>query len=321
MAKRYWDYSSPVKRYSGNPILTGKDLPYPANSVFNAAVTKVGKKYLMLFRTEMFHGRSCLGMAWSDDGIKWAPEKKPFMWASEKEPWASRECMGIWDPRITKLGNTYYICYVAECQFGSAVAVAKTKDWKSVERISYPFYPGNRNSCLLPEKVNGEYFMYHRPTGMGADGVWCATSPDLEYWHNHKLCMLPRSFTWDDVKAGTGATPFKTDKGWLMIYHGVRNQAFGPIYRMGAALFDLEDPSRIIGRSRQWLLQPEEPYEFNGNVGNVVFPCGAIPESDGTVKIYYGAADQCMCLATASLEELLETVKPVEKGDPTLKGM
>lgn len=321
MAKRYWDYSSPMKRYEGNPVLTGKDLPYPANSVFNAAVIEYQGRFVMVFRTEMYHGRSCLGQAWSDDGIHWEPEAQPIMWPSEQEPWASRECMGIWDPRLTKIGDTYYLCYVAEGHMGCAVAIAKTRDFKGFERFAYPFYPQNRNSCLLPEKVNGEFLLYHRPTGIGRDGIWCSTSPDLEMWHNHKLCMLPRSYTWDDVKAGTGATPFKTDKGWLMIYHGVRNQAFGPIYRVGACLFDLNDPSKLIGRSRQWLLQPEEPYEFHGNVGNVVFPCAAIPGKDGIVKIWYGAADQFMCLATAPLDALLETVEPVQPGDPALPGM
>lgn len=178
--KRYWDYCSPVKRYPGNPVLSGKDLPYPANSVFNAAVARYKGRFVVLFRTEMYHGRSCLGVAFSDDGIKWEPQPTPFMWPSEAEPWASRECMGIWDPRITQMGDTYYICYVAEGELGCAVAIARTMDWKTVERISYPFYPGNRNSCLLPEKVGREFFLYHRPTGIGRDGIWCATSPDLD---------------------------------------------------------------------------------------------------------------------------------------------
>ena len=318
---KYWEYASPLQRHRGNPILKGSDLPYPANSVFNAAVARFGDRYVMVFRTEMYHGRSCFGLAWSADGISWEPEAQPILWPAESEPWASRECMGIWDPRLTQIGATYYLCYVAENEHGSAVAIASTSDFKSFERISYPFYPANRNSCLLPEKVNGEFFMYHRPTGMGRDGIWCSSSPDLEMWHNHRLCLLPRSHTWDDVKAGTGAVPIKTNQGWLMIYHGVRQQAAGPIYRMGAALFDLQDPAKLIGRSRQWLLQPEEPYEFMGNVGNVVFPCAAIAEPDGQVKVYYGAADQCICLASGSLDDLLATVAPPQPGDPQLRGM
>ncbi|NLB59983.1 MAG: glycosidase [Lentisphaerae bacterium] len=318
---KYWEYSSPLKRYAGNPILRGKDLPYPANSVFNAAVTRYAGRYVVVFRTEMYHGRSCLGQAWSKDGIHWEPEPQPILWPADREPWASRECRGIWDPRLTQIDDTYYLCYVAEGELGSAVAIASTQDFKGFERLSYPFYPVNRNACLLPEKWHGEFFMYHRPSGMGRDGIWSATSPDLELWHNHRLCLLPRSYTWDDVKAGTGAVPIKTAAGWLMIYHGVRQQAAGPIYRIGAALFDLDDPARLIGRSRQWLLQPEEPYEFQGNVGNVVFPCAALLAADGQVKIYYGAADQSLCLATCSLDELLATVRPVGEDDPELRGM
>ncbi|HAL64051.1 MAG TPA: glycosidase, partial [Bacteroidales bacterium] len=131
-------------------------------------------------------------------------------------------------------------------------------------------------------------------------------SPDLRYWGDSRLIMNPEPYHWDEMKIGPGAPPIKTDKGWLSIYHGVFPTMDGSVYRLGVALHDLDDPSKIIGVGDNWILQPEEPYEITGYVHNVVFSCGAVPEDDGTVKIYWGGADTVMCVGTARIDNLVD---------------
>jgi predicted GH43/DUF377 family glycosyl hydrolase len=135
--------------------------------------------------------------------------------------------------------------------------------------------------------------------------IWISYSPDLVHWGDSRVIMKPVAYHWDEMKIGPGAPPFKTDKGWLHIYHGVFKTMSGTVYRLGAALHDLDDPAKIIGVSDQWILQPEDPWEVTGYVPNVVFTCGAVPEDDGTVKIYWGGADTVMCAGTAVIDDLV----------------
>jgi len=135
--------------------------------------------------------------------------------------------------------------------------------------------------------------------------VWISYSPDLRYWGDSKLIMKPEPYHWDEMKIGPGAPPIKTDKGWLNIYHGVFPTMDGSVYRLGVALHDLNDPSKITGIGDNWILQPEEPYEITGYVHNVVFTCGAVPENDGTLKLYWGGADTVMCMGTAKIGDLV----------------
>ena len=135
--------------------------------------------------------------------------------------------------------------------------------------------------------------------------IWISYSPDLRYWGDAKLVMNPVRYHWDEMKIGPGAPPIKTPEGWLHIYHGVFPTMDGSVYRLGVALHDLNDPSIILGVGDEWILQPEEPYELVGYVHNVVFCCGAVPEPDGTVKIYWGAADKVMCAGTARINDLV----------------
>ena len=167
--------------------------------------------------------------------------------------------------------------------------------------------PENKNVVLFPEKIGGRYAKLDRPmtqTSRRGD-IWISFSPDLLHWGDPRPVMTPRPRKWDSHKIGPGAPPLKTDAGWLIIYHGVRATAAGLLYRLGAALLDREEPWRVIGRVSEAILSPIAPEDFQGNVGNVVFTCGAILEDDGELKVYYGAADQVMCLATARVEEVI----------------
>ncbi|MFW5890227.1 MAG: glycoside hydrolase family 130 protein, partial [Marinilabiliaceae bacterium] len=220
---------------------------------------------------------------------------------------ARYEEYGVEDPRITFLDGEYLITYSAYSRHGVRIGLAKTPDWRSVERFSLITEADYRNVVIFPEKFNGLYARLDRPhSEISPWSVWISYSPDLRFWGESRLIMKPVQYHWDEMKIGPGAPPIKTDKGWLNIYHGVYPTMDGSVYRLGVALHDLEDPGRIIGVGDDWILQPEEPYELTGYVHNVVFTCGAIPEDDGTVKIYWGAADSVMCVGTAQIDDLVD---------------
>ena len=296
-----------VTRYTHNPILTKKDVPYEVATVHNAGVTKFNGEYIMLFRSHKHNGRSILGLARSKDGFRFKVDEKPFMEPAQSGEFAEYESFGVEDPRITYIDGEYLITYSAYSQHGVRIGLAKTKDWVSVERFSLITEADYRNVVIFPEKINGLYARLDRPhSEISPWSIWISYSPDLCYWGSAKLIMKPVQYHWDEMKIGPGAPPIKTEKGWLNIYHGVYPTMDGSVYRLGAALHDLDDPSEIIGVGDNWILQPEEPYEITGYVHNVVFTCGAVPEDDGTVKIYWGGADTVMCVGTAKISDLVD---------------
>ncbi len=296
-----------VKRYKNNPILTRSDIPYEVATVHNAGVTKFNDEYIMLFRSHRHNGRSILGLARSLDGFEFEADREPFMVPAQTGLFAEYEEYGIEDPRITFLDGEYLITYSAYSRQGVRIALAKTKDWQTVDRFSLITEADYRNVVIFPERFNGLYARLDRPhSEISPWSVWISYSPDLRYWGDSKLIMKPVQYHWDEMKIGPGAPPIKTGKGWLNIYHGVFPTMDGSVYRLGVALHDLKDPSNIIGVGDNWILQPEEPYELTGYVHNVVFTCGAVPEDDGTVKIYWGGADTVMCAGTAVIDELVD---------------
>jgi predicted GH43/DUF377 family glycosyl hydrolase len=296
-----------ITRYKHNPILTKNDVPYEVATVHNAGVTKFGNEYIMLFRSHKLNGRSILGLARSRDGYHFKVEEKPFMEPATSGIFAKYEAFGVEDPRITCIDGEYRITYSAYSRHGVRIGLAKTTDWKTVERFSLITEADYRNVVIFPEKFNGLYARLDRPhSEINPWSIWISYSPDLRYWGDSQLIMKPEPYHWDEMKIGPGAPPIKTDKGWLSIYHGVFPTMDGSVYRLGVALHDLDDPSKIIGVGDNWILQPEEPYEITGYVHNVVFTCGAVPEDDGTVKIYWGGADTVMCVGTARIDDLVD---------------
>ena len=296
-----------IKRYSGNPILTKKDVPYPVATVHNAGMAKYNDKYIMLFRSHNLNGRSIIGKAVSNDGFNFTVDKEPFLTPSIDGIFKEYEAYGIEDPRIVFIEDEYLITYSAYSQHGVRIGLAKTKDFKTVERFSLITEADYRNVVIFPEKFNGLYARLDRPhSDISPWAIWISYSPDLRYWGDSELIMKPMQYHWDEMKIGPGATPIKTPRGWLNIYHGVFPTMAGSVYRLGVALHDLENPSKIIAVGDEWILQPEEAYEITGYVSNVVFTCGAIPEPDGSVKIYWGGADTVMCVGTANIEELVD---------------
>ncbi len=295
-----------VRRYKGNPILTKEDVPYEVATVHNAGVTKFGDEYIMLFRSHKHNGRSILGLARSKDGFHFTVEDRPFMEPSNEGEFAEYEAYGVEDPRITFIDGEYLITYSAYSKHGVRIGLAKTKNWETVERTALITEADYRNVVLFPEKFDGLYARLDRPhSEISPWSVWISYSPDLCYWGDSKLIMKPVTYHWDAMKIGPGAPPIKTERGWLNIYHGVFPTMDGSVYRLGVALHDLKDPSKIIGVGDDWILQPEDPWEISGYVHNVVFTCGAVPEDDGTVKLYWGAADTVMCAGTAKIDDLV----------------
>lgn len=296
-----------VKRYQGNPILTKHQVPYPVETVHNAAVVFHDGIYYMVFRSHLRNGRSILGLALSEDGFSFQVSPEPFMVPAGQGIFSDYEEYGIEDPRICAMEGWYWITYSAYSRWGVRVGLARTRDFKEVERISLITQSDYRNVVLFPERFGERYVRLDRPhTDIAPWSIWISYSPDLIHWGDSKVLIRPLPYHWDEMKVGPGPTPIKTEKGWLIIYHGVFKTMDGAVYRAGVALLDLTDPSKVLGVADDWILQPEDPWEVTGYVHNVVFPCGAVAEPDGTLKLYWGGADTVMCVGTASLEELVE---------------
>jgi len=296
-------------RYPGNPILTSAQLPYSANTLFNpAAVSLPDGKTLLLARVEDFRGLSHLTASRSIDGVKdWifdsSPTLPPDLPGHPEEEWGTEDARVVFLPEL----GLYAITYTAYSKRGPGVALALTENFKQFERYGLILPPENKDAALFPVKINGRWALIHRPaTGYGAH-LWISFSPDLRHWGDHQVLLEARSGGWWDAnKIGLSPPPIWTPKGWLVIYHGVRQNCAGCLYRLGLALFDLEDPTHLLKRGDEWVFGPQETYEQLGDVGNVTFPCGTTLAPDGdTLRIYYGAADSTIALAFASLKQIL----------------
>lgn len=296
-------------RYPGNPVLTAENIPYPANSVFNAGAVKVGDESLLLMRVEDRRGLSHLTVARSKDGFtNWQVDSHPTLPADPVGH--PEEVWGIEDPRICRMdGETrHIISYTAYSKGGPLVSLATTEDFEHFERLGPVMPPDDKDAALFPVLFGGRYAMLHRPAGtMSGLGchIWLSYSPDLKHWGDHQIVVRARHGGWWDAnKIGLSPPPLRTDEGWLVMYHGVRFTVSGGIYRLGLALLDLEDPGTVLLRGDEWVLAPEETYEREGDVQDVVFPCGWIAEGDD-LRLYYGAADTTIAVATAKISELL----------------
>src|SRR3954471_21200276 len=203
-----------VRRYAGNPILTRDDIPYPVETVHNAAVVKHGDEYIMLFRSHLRTGRSIIGFARSFDGLHFTADPEPFLTPATDSAFSQYEEFGVEDPRVTLLDGEYLITYSAYSRNGVRIALAKTEDFRHLERISLITEADYRNVVIFPEKFDGLYARLDRPhSEISPWSVWISYSPDLRYWGESKLIMKPLQYHWDESKIGPGAPPIKTTKG------------------------------------------------------------------------------------------------------------
>ena len=216
----------------------------------------------------------------------------------------------------------YAVAYTSYSRSGPGVSLAMTEDFQNFQRYGVVMPPEDKDAALLPHRIGDYWAMIHRPvTHLGAH-IWISYSPDLRHWGSHKIILQARRGSWWDAnKIGLSPPPLETERGWLFIYHGVRQTAAGCLYRLGLALFGLQTPEHCLLRSQTWVFGPEELYEREGDVGNVVFPCGYTIAADGdTMNLYYGAADTSIALATGSIRALLDWLDRNGKPDsPEMK--
>ena len=317
-----------IHRHPANPILSSKDIPFPSTLVFNAGVTKFNGKYVMIFRNDYgdiekkkLDGTN-LGLAFSKDGLNWQVQPKTCFNIQNNEV-----IRGPYDPRLIVIDNRCYVCFALTGRHGIRAGIAVTDDFENFKIIEITL-PDNRNIVLFPEKINNMFMRLDRPFTMYSRGgqerfdIWISESPDLKYWGNAQLLLAVENIPFANLKLGPAAPPIKTKKGWLTTFHAVDfdpsrgKNGWEPTwqkrYTSGIMLLDLYDPSKIIGICREPLIAPEAPYETHGGFrNNAIFPCGIILEDSGEVKIYYGAADIVLCVATADVGDLINICKPI----------
>jgi predicted GH43/DUF377 family glycosyl hydrolase len=215
------------------------------------------------------------------------------------------------DPRLTWVEDRgeWIIAYTAFSPSGPLVSLARTKDFVTFSRLGPVMPPEDKDAAVFPRRFGKRYAMIHRPVSAGSSGahIWLSFSPDLTHWGDHHILLHARRGAWWDAnKIGLSPPPLETPEGWLLLYHGVRHTAGGCLYRLGLALLDLDDPCRVLRRSDEWVFAPEMPYERQGDVNGVVFPCGwVLDRASDTIRLYYGGADTCLALATAQLSDVL----------------
>jgi beta-1,4-mannooligosaccharide/beta-1,4-mannosyl-N-acetylglucosamine phosphorylase len=299
-------------RSSRNPIIP-RDLIPRANSIFNSAVVPFGSGFAGVFRVDDTERVMNVHSGRSSDGVEWEIDDEPitFVPADRRIREIQEGFLFAYDPRVTWLEDRYYLTW-CNGYHGPTIGLAYTHDFESFHQLDNAFLPFNRNGVLFPRKIGGGYAMLSRPSDNGHTpfgDIYYSESPDLVHWGRHRHVMAPIPLTWQSTKIGAGPTPIETGEGWLVLYHGVLTSCNGFVYSMGAALLDLKEPWKVLGRSRDYLLSPQVPYEQVGDVPNVIFPCAALVDHEADrVSVYYGAADTVVCLAHGYLSEILDSV-------------
>lgn len=292
-----------------NPILSAHQWPVPVNSVFNSGACRTDDETVLLCRVEDSLGFSHLWVARSTDGVTgWRVDPTPLLSPNPQEP---SQLWGFEDARISKLEG--HASWVVTCTAygppGPSVYMFAT-DFETVSE-GQTVLANNKNASILPRKLNDRWLMLHRPTSSetkSGNVIEISESSDLKSWGQTRPVMGTRDGNWwDSVRIGIGPPPFETSDGWLLLYHGARTTVAGAIYRVGVALLDSSNPSKVTHRGESWLVSPTQDYERIGDVNNVVFPCGmVVDEANDEIFLYYGAADTCMALARGRLSEVID---------------
>lgn len=293
-------------RYTNNPITDWNPFPGGAR-VFNSAAVPFGDGFIGVFRADSTRTNPSLHVGRSNDGITWEFDPEPLEFGDFECPRYDQPY--DYDPRVVRIGDMYYIIWCT-WYHGPTLALARTRDFETFTRMENAFLPFNRNGVLFPRKINDCYAMLNRPSDNGHTpfgDIFLSYSPDLVHWGRHRHVMTGGSENWwENVKIGPGPAPIETSEGWLLFYHGVSGTCNGFVYSIGAALLDLDDPSRVLHRTPHYLFTPEKPYETTGFVPNVTFPCAAITDgATGRIALYYGAADTYTALAFCHAEEMV----------------
>ncbi len=314
-----------MERFIDNPLITRKDIVSDlkelkdVSSVFNPGAVKFKDDYILILRVQDRGRRTHNVVARSKNGFKFEINSKPVIWKNIDK--YGKEIYHCYDCRITKLEERYYIVFCMDIPGGCELALALTYDFEEFEFLGVISKENTRNGVLFPEKINGKYYKLERPNRnkvengpVSGSSIVCSSSDDLFNWTEEGIVASGNPHYWDEL-IGSGPPPVKTKRGWLHIYHGIALH-YQPVYQAGALLLDLNDPKKVLGRSKMNILEPREEYEITGQVPNVVFPSGMIVEDydengfaleNSKVKIYYGAGDTVTGLAISSVEELINS--------------
>jgi beta-1,4-mannooligosaccharide/beta-1,4-mannosyl-N-acetylglucosamine phosphorylase len=297
-------------RYSGNPVINWNPTPSTAR-IYNSATAPHNGAFVGVFRADHKNGRANIHFGTSKDALNWNIEDNVIPWVDENGK--PNPVSYAYDPRLVKIGDIFYITWCDDLR-GASIGLGMTKDFKNWVRLPNPLMPFNRNGVLFPRKVNGKYLLLSRPSDSGHTpfgDIFLSESPDLVYWGNHKFIMgRGGKGWWQGVKIGAGPVPIETSEGWLLFYHGVSTTCNGFVYSFGAVILDINEPSKVLYRTRDYLLTPEKDYETRGFVPNVVFPCANLYDAEtGRIAIYYGAADTYTAMAFCQVDELIDYIK------------
>ncbi len=305
------------KRYKGNPIVTPAAVPR-ANSIHNSAIVPFEDGYAGVFRVDEIDLNFTMHVGFSKDGISWEIDPQAVNLDCPEEYLKIKD--RTYDPRLTKIEDTYYFTWCLDSPQGPLIGMATTKDFKTFSQKENLTLPANRNCVIFPRKVDGKFAMYSRPSDMGHTpfgAIFYSTSPDMVHWGNHRFVFGPQRSSWQSTKVGPGPAPIEIEEGWLLIYHGVWTSCNGYIYYAGGAILDKYEPWKVLHRTKDYLLAPTEDYERVGDVPNVVFPSSAVVLGD-KVRIYYGCADTCISIAEADLGELVDFIKTRGVPEPSV---
>lgn len=291
-----------LRRLSDKPILEPiKEHEWEREAVFNCSAIYDNDLFHLIYRATDIgphakYGKytSKLGYAVSKDGINFMRLDKPIMSND-----VVQEKRGLEDPRIVKIDDTYYMLYTG---FGDRanddyrICLATSKNLITWDRKGIVLDEPNKDASLFPEKINGNYVMFHRRY----PDIWIAYSKDLKNWFDFKSVIKPIKGTWQSSRVGIAGPPIKTKEGWFLIYHAANDDN---IYRLGAALLDLSDPSKVLKRQKEPILEPELHWEKNGYVSNVIFSCGNAVDGDN-IYVYYGGADTVIGVASININDI-----------------
>ena len=300
-------------RSSRNPIVGPGHVPR-ANSIFNSAVVPFRDGYAGVFRVDDTTRAMNVHAGRSADGVDWEIDPEPIHFVADDDRVSEiqEEFLYAYDPRVTWLEDRYWVTW-CNGYHGPTIGLAYTHDFETFRQLDNAFLPFNRNGVLFPRRIGETYALLSRPSDDGHTpfgDIYYSESPDLVHWGRHRHVLGTEPWTWQSTKVGAGPTPIETEEGWLLLYHGVLTSCNGFVYSMGAALLDIEEPWKVIARSRDYLLAPSELYERVGDVPNVVFPCAALVDRDlDRLTVYYGGADTVVCLAHGHLSEVVAFVR------------
>ncbi len=305
------------QRHPGGPVLTREHVPdHPAeildaSSVFNPGVTLWRNRVVALLRVQTRGRRTFLLRAVSDDGRSFEIDSRPVQFNGLED--IALPIHHVYDPRLTVIDDELLVSFAMDLDTGCRLGTARSRDFETFEFLGMS-EEDLRNGVIFPEKIEGRYARLERPnilddhTAGGGDTIRIAYSNDLARWEAGPEIMRGRPHYWDE-RIGSGPPPVKTPEGWLHVYHGVATH-FGAssLYQAGVVLLDPEDPSEVIARGRDNVLEPREAWELTGQVPGVVFPTGLV-EKGGLLDLYYGAADTCVGLARASLQQVIDACR------------